>query len=140
MKRSKAANIIMNILITVFAVFCFFTFIYMIGSFDYVKEQAEKESESTAGSVDYDLSHGEYDRVLYTYYVKRLYETSAPQGYEDNYNISQYCHYTFMSKIYMAEDNDDKIKLADEKLKEAKEKLGSYSYTADEIDAIILGN
>ena len=141
MKNNKAANIILNIIIVVLCIFCFLTFFYMIGSFDYAKEHAEnKPSESDLGGLNYDLEHGAYEHVLSSYYTKRLYDYEAPEGYEYTYKISEYCHLTFMSKIYEAQGNDDKLKLCNEKRDAVKDELDSYSYITDEVDELILGD
>ena len=141
MKNNKAANITMNIIIVVLCIFCFVTFVYMIGSFNYAKEQGEKKStESDPGGINFELEHGAYDRVLSSYYTKRLYYYEAPEGYEYTYKIGEYCHLTFMSKIYEAQGDDSKIKLCEEKREAVKGELDSYSYISDEVDGLILGN
>ena len=141
MKNNKAANIIMNIIIVVLCIFCFVTFIYMIGSFNYAKEQGEKKStESDLGGINYELEHSAYDRVLSSYYTKRLYDYEAPEGYEYTYKIGEYCHLTFMSKIYEAQGDDSKIKLCEEKREEVKGELDSYSYISDEVDGLFSGD
>ena len=141
MKNNKAANIIMNIIIVVLCIFCFLTFVYMIDSFNYAKEQGEKKStESDLGGLNYDLEHGGYESVLSSYYTKRLYDYEAPEGYEYTYKIGEYCHLTFMSKIYEAQGDETKIKLCEEKREAVKEELDSYSYISDEVDGLFSGD
>ena len=141
MKNNKAANIILNIIIVVLCIFCFLSFIYMTGSFKYAKEQGEKKSsESDPGGINYELEHGAYEHVLSSYYTKRLYDYEAPEGYEYTYKIGEYCHLTFMSKIYEAQGDETKIKLCEEKREAVKEELDSYSYISGEVDGLFSGD
>ena len=66
--------------------------------------------------LEYELEHNAYDEIIDSYYVKRMYSFEAPEGYEEIYNIGEYCHLSFMLRVYEKEENEDKITLSREKM------------------------
>ena len=70
MKNSKALSIIMNIIITLLAIFCFLSFIEMSGSFKYAKNQEEKRNTDT------------YTSVMRYRLEKKMYEASDKLEFE----------------------------------------------------------
>lgn len=138
MNKKKIVNVIMNIAIVILALLFLFQFAFMIDSFKWAKEKAEEKAEwSEISGLEYDLEHKAYDRILNTYYVYGEPGFDPVSGYENTCNIGEYCHLTFMSKVYEAEGDADRIRLCEEKRKAVKERLGAYSYIADEVDGII---
>ena len=134
---NKAVKIILNILIVVAAIGLFISLILLGESIKYANREQEDPVETEISVFEYDLRHKAYGEVLRGYYVDRLDNYEAPAGMEDIYNVSEYAHYSFMSRVY--EEKGDKAKLAAnaEKLAGLRNQLGAYSYTADEVDAII---
>ena len=137
-KVTKAVSVIMTIVIVILSIVLFFYFIFMIDSFKYAKEQREKKaSENENPVMEYELEHRAYDEIVDTWYVKRMSSLEPVSGYENTYNIAEYCHLAFMSKVYEAEGNADRIRLCDDRRKAVKDKLGSYSYISDEVDGVL---
>ena len=117
MDMNKAINVILNIVIAALSVFVLVYFFYIISVFHNAKEQKEKSaSEDKTSVLEYELEHKAYDEIIDSYYAKRMYSFEAPEGYEDIYNIGEYCHLSFMLKVYEKEENEDKIALSREKM------------------------
>ena len=138
--KNKAANVVMIIVIVILSIVLFLSFCLMIDSFNYAKEQREKKaSEDYTSVMEYELEHKAYDRVLGSYYSERLDNFEPAEGYEDLYNISEYCHLAFMSRVYEEEGNGDRTRRCQEKAETVKGRLGSYAYVSGEVDAILSG-
>ncbi|MBO4898679.1 MAG: hypothetical protein J5509_00145 [Lachnospiraceae bacterium] len=138
MNKTKVLNVIMIIAIVILSVVFFFNLVFMVDSFKYAKERREeKAAEDETMVMEYELENRAYDEIMNTWYVKRMSDMEPVHGYSNTYNIAEYCHLAFMTKVYEAEGNADRIRLCDERKEAVKEKLGRYSYISDEVDTII---
>ena len=135
MKNSKALSIIMNIIITLLAIFCFLSFIEMSGSFKYAKNQEEKRNTDTYTSVmRYRLEKKMYDEIIGQYYTYRGTNYTPGEMNEDNCTIAEYCHHAFMLKVYEAQQDDVRIKLCTDEMESLKGQLGPYSFVVEDVD------
>ena len=135
MKNSKALSIIMNIIITLLAIFCFLSFIEMSGSFKYAKNQEEKRNTDTYTSVmRYRLEKKMYDEIIGQYYTYRGSNYTPGEMNEDNCTIAEYCHHAFMLRVFNYQQDDAKIKLCTDEMESLKGQLGPYSFVVEDVD------
>ena len=136
---NKKLKIFMNIMIVVASLVFIISFVDMLGSFDYVKKQEEKAADDSFISVfEYELKHKAYNDILETYYVKRLDEMEAPEGYENIWNVAEYSHYAFMARIYEAKGDKDRLDACAAKLEVLRSGLGDYKTAASDVDEVIM--
>ncbi len=136
---NKIVKMILNILTVVAVLACLVCAVDLKESFEYAANEEEKEADTKDDVFvfEYEVKHQAYGEILDSYYVSRLSNVDVPEGLEDIYHVSEYAHASFMSKVY--EEKGDKLK-ADkcyETMKNLKDELGDYKFTADEIDAVI---
>ena len=131
---NKTVNVIMNILLAVAVLASFVMLIDMIGSFKYLNRETEDPAERESRVFEYRLEHRAYDEIMGSYYTQKMYDFSAPEGYEDMYKVAQYVHTSFMSKVYEETGDNEKLKQCTETAESLRNKLGSYTYVADDVD------
>ena len=111
--------------------------INMVGSFKYANREKEDPIETERSVFEYELRHKSYGEVMNTYYVKRMYNFEPQAGMEDIYNVAEYAHAAFMSRVY-AEKGDDRMSESNAlRMETVRNRLGDYAYTADEVDEVI---
>ena len=135
--KNKIWNLFMNSLLVMAGiafVICFFNLIF---SFEYKNRETEDTAERHVSVFEYELKHKAYHEILDTYYAQRLNHFEPQKGFEDIYRVAEYSHAVFMSRIYEEEKNENKIKLNDTKREALKEKLGAYTYTAEEVEEAV---
>jgi hypothetical protein len=66
-----------------------------------------------------------------------MYNFEPQDGMEDIYNVAEYAHAAFMSRVY-AEKGDDRMSESNAlRMEKVRNSLGAYAYTADEVDEVI---
>ncbi|MCR5702938.1 MAG: hypothetical protein K6G76_12460 [Lachnospiraceae bacterium] len=135
---NKAIRVILDILIVVASLAFLIFLVVVTNSIKYARSQKEEDPvENTMSSFEYELEHKSYGEIVDDYHSKRLGDFEAPEGMEDLYRVADYAHTAFMSRVYEAKGDAEKIASNATKLKEQREQLGSYQYAADEVDEII---
>ena len=134
---NKKVKVILNLLIAASGIACLCCFVLLVSSIRYANREVEDPSEKAMSTLEYKLKHQAYGEVLSHYYTKRMDNFEAPAGMEDFYHVAEYAHLSFMSRVYEEKQDEGMIRANDEKRKNVKEQLGSYAYTADEVDEII---
>ena len=127
---NKMLKVILDILIVVACLVFLALTINMVGSFKYANREKEDPIETERSVFEYELRHKSYGEVMNTYYVKRI-------GMEDIYNVAEYAHAAFMSRVY-AEKGDDRMSESNAlRMETVRNRLGAYAYTAEEVDEVI---
>ncbi len=134
---NKAVKIILNILLVLAALIFLVGLIPLAESFRYKNREVEDPAENAMMLFEYKLEHGAYGEVLSTYYVNRLSSFEAPAGFEDIYHVAEYAHTAFMDRVYTEKGDTARLTANAARLETARSLLGTYAYTADEIDAIL---
>lgn len=134
---NKKLKVILNILIVAASIVFVVSLIALMGSFLYANRKVADPAETYADVFEYELKHRAYGEIMGDYYVRRMDSFDAPEGYEDLYRIGEYAHTAFMSRVYDEKKDTDKASLCRDKAEKQRGELGSYEYTADEIDEMI---
>lgn len=134
---NKKIKLIMNIVIGIAGLAFFFVLIYMITSFQYAGREKEDPLPTDLSVFEYKLKHKAYNEILNSYYVQRMDELSAPEGYEEMFHVAEYAHTAFMSGIYSVKGDDGRIAANAAKRETIKKTLGKYAYIADEVDDML---
>lgn len=134
---SKITRVILNILIVIASLVLVCLLAVMVDAIKYATRKLEDPVESHRTVFEYELKHRAYDEIIDTYYVQRMKSLEAPEGMEDIYNVGEYAHTSFMSRVYAAKGDEHAISSNAERMENLRERLGDYRYTADEVDAII---
>ena len=134
---NKVLRVILNILIVIASIALLVCVIDLIGSIKYANREVEDPAETYAGVFEYKLEHRAYGEIMGDYYVERLHSFSAPAGYEDLYRIGEYAHTAFMSRVCAEKGDSGKEALYKEKAQAIGKELGTYEYTAAEIDGML---
>ncbi len=134
---NKIAKVVLNVLIVIAAVVSVVLFIVMAASVRYANRKTEDPVESEMRVFEYELSHRAYGEIMGSYYAERLSRFDPMPGMEDIYNVAQYAHAAFMSRVYAEKKDESMICANEEKIESLRNRLGAYAYTADEIDAMI---
>lgn len=135
--KSKKLNLLFNLLLAVAGFAFFLCLIYLITSIEYKNREIEDPVAADQRVFEYKLKHKAYNEIISSYYTDRLYDFEPKPGYEDSYRISQYAHAAFMRAVYEAQQNESKIMRNETQLESLKSRLGSYSYTADDIEEVL---
>ena len=135
--KSNLWNIFLNIVIVVAALFFIGFFIDMLSSFAYRNRDVGDPAAEKKMVFEYELKHKAYDEMLRSYYTDRLDSFEPEAGREDLHRVAAYAHAAFMSKIYEETGDKNKAGLNTDKMNAAKNELGEYAYTADDIDALV---
>ena len=134
---NKKVKMILNVLIAIASLAFLVIFIVMVSSIKYATRETEDPVETERRVFEYELSHRAYGEVMYDYYSDRLTFFEPQPGTEDIYNVAEYAHAAFMSKVYAVKGDDRMIRDNAAKMKAARDKLGAYAYTADEVDKCV---
>ena len=134
---NKVIRVILNILIAIAGLVFLGMLIVMLGSFQYANREVGDPVENRRSVFEYELKHKAYNEIMGTWYVMRLKSFEAPEGMEDIFQVAEYAHAAFMSRVY-AEKGDERAAAANaERMEDLRNRLGEYAYTADEVDEII---
>ena len=133
---NKKLKIILIVLIVIASVVFIALYIGMNASIRYANRETEDPVETERRVFEYELSHRAYGEVMGDYYSDRLSFFEPQPGTEDIYNVAEYAHTTFMSEVYAAKGDERMIRANAERRQTAKDRLGAYAYTADEIDRL----
>ena len=134
---NKILKVILDILIVIACLVFFALTIEMVGSFKYAHREKEDPIETERSVFEYELRHKSYGEIIDTYYVKRMDNFEPQDGMEDIYNVAEYAHTAFMSRVY-AEKGDDRMSESNAlRMETVRNRLGAYAYTADEVDEVI---
>ncbi len=136
---NKALRVILNILIVIAAVVFFICLLDLGFSISYANREIEDPAETFAGVLDYEIGHRAYGEVMGHYYSQRMKSFEPPAGYEDLYHVGEYAHTAFMSRVCDKKGDEAKASLYREKNGKAGNELGTYEYTAGEVDEMING-
>lgn len=134
---NKKVKVVLNVLIVIASLVCLVLFVNMIASVRYANRKVEDPAESERRVFEYELEHKSYGEVMETYYARRLFAFEPQPGLEDIYNVAQYAHAAFMAPVYEQKGDEDMIRANADRLKAARDRLGDYVYTADEVDELI---
>ena len=134
---NKILKVTLNILIVTASIAFAVCFLNLIFSIQYANREVEDPAKTYAGVFEYELQHRAYGEIMGDYYVRRMKSYDPPAGYEDLYRIGEYAHTAFMSRIYDEKTDPKKADIYREKTKELRKELGSYEYTADEIESFL---
>ncbi len=134
---NKKVKMILNVLIAIASLAFLVIFIVMVSSIKYATRETEDPVETERSVFEYELSHRSYGEVMEDYYSDRLTYFEPQPGTKDIYNVAEYAHAAFMSKVYDAKGDDSMIRANDAKMQDAKDKLGAYAYIADEVDKCV---
>ncbi|MBP5608412.1 MAG: hypothetical protein J6X66_09135 [Lachnospiraceae bacterium] len=134
---NKTAKVILTVLTVIAGLVFFALFVDMMGSFKYANRETEDPAESRMRVFEYKLRHKAYGEIMGTYYSLRLSDMEAQPGMEDIYNVAEYAHAAFMSRVYTEKGDESAVRSNAVKMDELKGSLGEYKYTADEIDEMI---
>ena len=134
---NKMVKVILDILIVIACLVFFALTIEMVSSYRYAHREKEDPVETERRVFEYELRHKSYGEIIDTYYVKRMYNFEPQDGMEDIYNVAEYAHAAFMSRVY-AEKGDDRMSESNAlRMETVRNRLGAYAYTADEVDEVI---
>ena len=134
---NKMVKVILDILIVIACLAFLFLTIEMVSSYRYVHREKEDPIETERSVFEYELRHKSYGEIMSTYYAKRMYNFEPQAGMEDIYNVAEYAHAAFMSRVY-AEKGDDRMSESNAlRMENVRNRLGAYAYTADEVDEVI---
>ena len=134
---SKTVKVILNILIVFAGIFFLCSVIDLCGSIKYANRETEDPAESLMSVFEYELEHKAYDEVLSTYYVQRMSSLEAPEGMEAIYRVAEYAHSAFMMRVYEEKGDENKAGKCAANKKLLRNELGTYEYTADDLDRIV---
>lgn len=134
---NKALKVILNVLLVAAAIGFLICFINLIFSIQYANREVEDPAKTYAGVFEYELEHRAYGEIMEDYYVRRLDNFDPEPGYEDLYRVSEYAHTAFMARVYDEKGDPGKASSYKEKTDTLRNGLGSYEYTADEVDDMI---
>jgi len=134
---NKMVKVILDILIVIACLAFLFLTIEMVSSYRYAHREKEDPIETERSVFEYELRHKSYGEIMSTYYAKRMYNFEPQAGMEDIYNVAEYAHAAFMSRVY-AEKGDDRMSESNAlRMETVRDRLGAYAYTADEVDEVI---
>ena len=134
---NNIVKVILDILIVIACLVFFALTIEMVSSYRYAHREKEDPIETERRVFEYELRHKSYGEIIDTYYVKRMYNFEPQDGMEDIYNVAEYAHAAFMSRVY-AEKGDDRMSESNAlRMETVRNRLGAYAYTADEVDEVI---
>ena len=134
---NKMMKVVLDILIVIACLVFLFLTIEMVSSYRYAHREKEDPIETERSVFEYELRHKSYGEIMSTYYAKRMYNFEPQAGMEDIYNVAEYAHAAFMSRVY-AEKGDDRMSESNAlRMEKVRNSLGAYAYTADEVDEII---
>ncbi len=134
---NRILRITLNILIVIAAIVLAGCIINMVFSIKYANREVEDPAETYAGVFEYMLEHRAYGEIIDDYYVRRMKSLEAPAGFEDLYLVGEYAHTAFMSRVYDEKGDPGKVSLCNENIERLRRELGSYEYTADQVDEMI---
>ncbi|MBE5925293.1 MAG: hypothetical protein E7271_12700 [Lachnospiraceae bacterium] len=136
---NKKVKVLLDILIVIACIAFVLCLMVVFESYKNEIDRKKKEDpvKQTMSVFEYRLKYKAYGEILDSYYTDKMKSPKAPEGMEDYYKVAEYAHNSFMSRVYAQKGDDKMIKSNAAKLKEQREQLGSYQYTADEIDDII---
>ena len=134
---NKMMKVVLDILIVIACLAFLFLTIEMVSSHRYAHREKEDPIETELRVFEYELRHKSYGEIIDTYYVERMYNFEPQDGMEDIYNVAEYAHAAFMSRVY-AEKGDDRMSESNAlRMETVRNRLGAYAYTADEVDEVI---
>jgi hypothetical protein len=134
---NKMMKVVLDILIVIACLAFVFLTIEMVSSYRYAHREKEDPVETERRVFEHELRHKSYGEIIDTYYVKRMYNFEPQDGMEDIYNVAEYAHAAFMSRVY-AEKGDDRMSESNAlRMETVRNRLGAYAYTADEVDEVI---
>ena len=134
---NKVLKVILTVLIVIAALFFLVSFVDLVSSIRYAHREMEDPAETYVGVFEYELENRAYGEVMEDYYVRRMDNFTPEPGYEDLYRVAEYAHTAFMTRVYDEKGDSAKAASYREKTKNLRSELGSYEYTADEIDEMI---
>ena len=134
---NKTLKMILNVLLVMASIGFLICFIDLMFSIQYANREVEDPAETYAGVFEYELENRAYGEIMGDYYVRRMKSLDPPAGYEDLYRVAEYAHTAFMTRVYDEKGDSGKASLYREKTGTLRKGLGSYEYTADEIDDMI---
>ena len=134
---NNIVKVILDILIVIACLAFLFLTIEMVSSYRYAHREKEDPIETELRVFEYELRHKSYGEIIDTYYVERMYNFEPQDGMEDIYNVAEYAHAAFMSRVY-AEKGDDRMSESNAlRMETLRNRLRAYAYTADEVDEVI---
>ena len=134
---NKTLKVILNILIAAASIVFAGCFLNLIFSVQYANREVEDPAKTYADVFEYELKHRAYGEIVEDYHVKRMDNFAPPAGYEDLYRVAEYAHTAFMSRVCDKKGEPEKASLYRDKAEGLRKELGTYEYTADEIDEMI---
>ena len=134
---NKMVKVILDILIVIACLAFLFLTIEMVSSYRYVHREKEDPIETERSVFEYELRHKSYGEIMSTYYAKRMYNFEPQAGMEDIYNVAEYAHAAFMSRVYVEKGEDRMSESNALRMETVRNRLGAYAYTADEVDEVI---
>ncbi|MBO4373817.1 MAG: hypothetical protein J5829_01805 [Lachnospiraceae bacterium] len=134
---NKILRVTLNILIIITSIAFAAGLLDLLFSIQYANREIEDPAKSYAGVFEYEIKHRAYGEIMGSYYSKRMDSFDPPAGYEDLYHIGEYAHTSFMSRVYEEKGDPQRADSYREKKERLKKELGSYEYTADEIDGFL---
>lgn len=134
---NKKLKVILNILIVIAAIAFAISLLDLILSIQYANREVENPAETYADVFEYELEHRAYGEIVGSYYSQRLDSFTPPAGYENLYHVGEYAHTAFMTRVCDEKGDTKKAALYGTRADELKKELGSYEYTAAEIDEML---
>ena len=134
---NKKLKVILNILIVIAAIAFAISLLDLILSIQYANREVENPAETYADVFEYELEHRAYGEIVGSYYSQRLDSFTPPAGYENLYHVGEYAHTAFMTRVCDEKGDTKKTALYRTRADELKKELGSYEYTAAEIDEML---
>ena len=134
---NKKLKVILNILIVIASIAFAISLINLLISIQYANREVEDPAKEYAGVFEYQLKHRAYGEIMGSYYAKRLDNFTPAAGYENLYRVAEYAHTAFMIRVYEEEGNAGKATTYKERTTSLRRELGSYEYTADEINEML---
>ena len=135
---NKVIKLVFNILIVAAAVAFLASFVLMLNSFKYRKEQDGKaKTLLTMDGLNYKLKHKAYGELTNVYFTDRFKYMEAPKEVEVAYSVSEYANTAFLKRVYEEKKDEEKMRDSQEKLSGIRATLGDYTYAANEIDEIL---
>ena len=131
-KAVKTPNIaLLNIITIVMA------FVMLISVVRLVSEMRSAFVRDRYNSMEYPLREGDYGEIVENYYRWHYDVEPFSTPNEEEYQVAAYADAAFRHQLFEAVGDDDMAGRCLEKMEQAREKTGSLSVSADEVDRLL---
>ena len=131
-KSVKMPNIaLLNILTILMA------FVMLVSVVRLVSEMRSAFVRDRYNSMEYPLKEGNYAEMVYNYYRWNYDVDPFSTPNEEEYQVAAYADAAFRYKLFSAADEAEKTEYWEHRMEQAREKTGSLSVSADEVDRLL---